>query len=84
MEAYKTSMILEMAKLQTTLMAHKRSFIFLISHNDLPTIFCEPLEEKGQIVRGHCHQFVRETFEWPTRIQKLITAAEDRHQSQRQ
>ena len=47
MEACKTGMILQMAKLQTALLAHKKSFLFLISHNDLPTIFCEPFEEKG-------------------------------------
>ena len=47
MEACKTGMILQMAKLQTSLLAHKKSFLFLISHNDLPTIFCEPFEEKG-------------------------------------
>ena len=64
-------------------MAHKKSFLFLISHNDLPTIFCEPFEEKGQIVRGQCNLYVQETFEWPARIQRLILTAEDRHQAQR-
>lgn len=83
MDSFKNNMVTEMAKLHQSLTTQKRCFFFLITHNDLPNIFCEPVEENGQLVSGLCYSYVQQTLEWPTKIHLLVSNAEDRHQAQR-
>lgn len=76
-------MIIEMSDLQQKIDRQKKCVHFLFSYNDQPDICVEPVEENGIIIEGECLHAIKETLKWPTKLQTLISNADDRHTAQR-